>query len=49
LRFPRPDVSVAVDPNNLLTNGLNQTIMSTEGNTQTPENNGNLDGIALSP
>jgi hypothetical protein len=49
LRFPRPDVSVAVDPNNLLTNGVNQTILSTEGNTQTPENNGNLDGIALSP
>ena len=47
LRFPRPDVSVALDPNNLLTNGLNQTILSTEGNTQTPENNGNLDGIAL--
>lgn len=47
LQFPRPDVSVALDPNNLLTNGLNQTILSTEGNTQTPENNGNLDGIAL--
>jgi hypothetical protein len=49
LRFPRPDLSVALNPNNLLTNGLNQTIMSTEGNTQTPENNGNLDGISLSP
>lgn len=48
LRFPRPDVSVALNPNNILTNGLNQTILSTEGNTQTPENNGNLDGISLS-
>ena len=49
LRFPRPDVSVAATQNNLLSNGINQTILSTEGNTETPENNGNLDGISLSP
>ena len=49
LRFPRPDVSVAVDPNALLTNGPNNYEITTEGNTDTPENNGNLDNIAPSP
>ena len=45
LRFPRPDVSVAVDPNNLVTDNQGDYIISTEGNTQDPENNGNLDKI----
>jgi hypothetical protein len=49
LRFPRPDLSVAVDPDALLTNGPNNYEISTEGNTATPENNGNLDIIAPSP
>ena len=49
LRFPRPDVSVAVDPNSILTNGIQQIVMSTEQNTQTPENDGNVDGINLQP
>lgn len=49
LRFPRPDVSVAVDPNNLVTDNQGDYIISTEGNTQTPENNGNLDGISVTP
>ena len=49
LRFPRPDVSVAATQNNLLSNGINQTILSTEGNTNIVENDGNLDGIAISP
>ena len=49
LRFPRPDVSVAVDPDSLLTNGTTQYEITTEGNTDTPENNGNLDNIAPSP
>jgi hypothetical protein len=47
IRFPRPDVSVAVDPNDLITTGNNQYVISTEQNTQTPENNGNLDGIEV--
>jgi hypothetical protein len=47
IRFPRPDVSVALDPNDLITNGNNQYVISTEQNTQTPENNGNLDGIEV--
>lgn len=49
LRFPRPDVSVAAIQDNLVTNNQQNVIVSTEGNTQTPENNGNLDGIAVSP
>lgn len=49
LRFPRPDESVAVDPDALLTNGTTQYEITTEGNTDTPENNGNLDNIAPSP
>jgi len=49
LRFPRPDVSVAAIQNNLVLNDQQTIILSTEGNTQTPENNGNLDGIAVSP
>jgi hypothetical protein len=49
LRFPRPDVSVAAIQNNLVLNDQQSIILSTEGNTQTPENNGNLDGLAISP
>lgn len=49
LRFPRPDVSVAIDPNALVTSGSTQYDITTEGNTQTPENTGNLDNIAPSP
>ena len=49
LRVPRPDVSVAVDPNNLVTDNQGDYIVSTEGNTQDPENNGNLDGISVTP
>lgn len=51
LRFPRPDVSVATDPNDLLIGGggYGGFVVSTEGNTQTPENNGNLDGLEITP
>ena len=49
LRFPRPDVSVAAIQNNFVLNDQQSIILSTEGNTQTPENNGNLDGLAISP
>ena len=48
LRFPRPDLSVAVQDNDLMTtqNGSGNFIISTEQNTQTPENNGNLDQLS---
>jgi hypothetical protein len=42
-------VSVATDPNNLITTGYGGYVISTEGNTNTPENDGNLDGIAVTP
>lgn len=49
LRFPRPDLSVAVDPNAITTGGYNNYVLSPEQNTQTPENNGNLDDLSPSP
>jgi hypothetical protein len=54
LRFPRPDVSVAANDNYLMTgsqnlDGSSQFQISTEGNTQTPTNNGNEDTIAPNP
>jgi hypothetical protein len=49
LRFPRPDVSVALDPNNLVTDNQGNFIISTEGNTNIVENDGNLDGISVTP
>jgi len=45
LQFPRPDVSVAVDDTGLVTGGDEQFTISTEGNTQTPEQTGNNDII----
>jgi hypothetical protein len=49
LRFPRPDVSVAAEQNNLVLNDQQSIILSTEGNTNLIENDGNLDGIAITP
>lgn len=49
LRFPRPDVSVAVTEEGLITTGNNEYILSTEGNTQTPTQNGNNNTIIPTP
>lgn len=49
LRYARPDVSVAVTDNSLITNDPNNYVVSPEQNTQTPENNGNLDNLTVSP
>jgi hypothetical protein len=49
LRFARPDVSVAVTDNSLITNDPNNNVVSPEQNTQNPENNGNLDNLTVSP
>jgi hypothetical protein len=49
LRFPRPDVSVATDPNDIATGGYGSSILSTEQNTNNPENDGNIDIIDLQP
>jgi hypothetical protein len=49
LQYPRPDVSVATDPNDITTGGDGQFILSTEQNTNNPENDGNIDVIELQP
>jgi hypothetical protein len=49
LQYPRPDVSVAVDPNDIVTTGDNQYVISTEQNTNNPETDGNIDVIQLQP
>jgi hypothetical protein len=47
IRFPRPDESVAVDDNNLITGPYLNAVISTQQNTQVPSQNGNLDGIEV--
>ena len=47
IRFPRPDANVAVDPSEIVT--TTGFILSTNQNTQTPENDGNLDVINPTP
>lgn len=49
IRFPRPDVSVAVTDKNLVTTGSNQFVLSPQQNTQTPSNNGNLNSLEVQP
>jgi len=49
LQFPRPDVSVATDDSAILTTGLQQYDLSTQGNTQIPEQTGNNDIISPNP
>lgn len=47
LKFPRPDVSVAIDPNDIQTGGYGQYILSTEQSSG--GNDGNNDIIELQP
>ena len=49
IRFPRPDLSVAVDNNQLVTTGNGAYILSTQSSTQTPQDDGNIDGIVQQP
>lgn len=49
LRFARPDESVAVNPHDLTTGGYNAFVISTEGNTDEVQNDGNLDGLLVTP
>jgi len=50
LRFPRVDTNIAVVPDAIITGGITSVFeLSPEQNTQTPENNGNLDTLAPSP
>ena len=47
IRFPRPDANIAVQDNNLITTGYGGYVVSPQQNNDTPENNGNLDGIEV--
>lgn len=49
LRFPRPDLSVAIDPADIITTGYGGFILSTQDNQNTPENDGNLDQLIQNP
>ena len=49
IRFPRPDVSVAVNPHDLSTGGYGGFVISAQQNNNTPENNGNLEGLLVTP
>jgi len=49
LRFPRPDRSIATTPNELITGEYGGYVISTEGNTQQVQNDGNLDGLRSTP
>ena len=54
LRFARPDTPIGAGDNYLMTgsknlDGSSQFQISTQGNTQTPTNNGNEDTIAPNP
>ena len=49
IRYPRPDLSVAVESSAIVVGGYQDFVVSTEGNTMTPEQNGNVDGIEIQP
>jgi hypothetical protein len=49
IRFPRPDLSVAVENNQLITGGYGAYIISTQQSGQTPEADGNVEGIVQQP
>lgn len=49
LRFPRPDVSVATNPNELTTGDYGGYVISLEQDQQVPQDDGNLDGIEVTP
>jgi len=46
LRFPRPDASVATDPDSLITGPYGNYEISPENNQANPSNNGNLDNLS---
>ncbi len=49
LQFPRPDVSVAVNPNDILTQPYGGEVLSTEQSGDTPAQDGNQQIIGLQP
>lgn len=49
IRFPRPDVSVATNPNNLITGGYGGAILSSGTSGGVVQNDGNLEGLLVTP
>lgn len=49
LQFPRPDVSVAVNPNDIGTQPFGGYVLSTEQSGETPPEDGNQAVIGLQP
>lgn len=49
IRFPRPDESIAVQNNQLVTGGYGAYIISTQQSGQDPEQDGNLESIIPQP
>ena len=49
LQFPRPDVSVAVNPNDITTQPFGGYIISTEQSGETPSQDGNQQIIGTQP
>ena len=49
IRFPRPDVSVATDPNNLTVSPYGGAVLSPNTSGGIIQNNGNLNGLEVTP
>lgn len=49
LQFPRPDVSVAVEPYDIVTYPYGGEVLSTQQSTNNPSDNGNVDVIYTQP
>lgn len=49
LQYPRPDVSVAVNPNDIVTQPFGGEVLSTEQSGETPAQDGNQQIIGLQP
>jgi hypothetical protein len=49
LQFPRPDVSVAVNPNDIVTEPYGGVVLSTNQSGQDPSQDGNIQVINLQP
>ena len=49
LQYPRPDESVAIDPNYIIANDGGEYILSTEQSLSTPSGNGNNGILSLEP
>lgn len=45
LQYPRPDVSVAIDPNDIVTTPFGSEVLSTQQSGQTPAQDGNQQTI----